>query len=100
MHDYQPDHGATTAVMENAVVPASRRSWGEMEAILAAVDRSQAVIEFALNGTVLAANENFLTLFGYAREEVVGWHHRMFCTEEQASSPDYRLFWQRLAASA
>lgn len=80
-----------------AVPPTGPRRLEEMEAILAAVDRSQAVIEFALDGTVLAANANFLTLFGYAAEDVIGRHHRIFCDEADAASVEYHQFWKRLA---
>jgi methyl-accepting chemotaxis protein len=61
-----------------------------------AINRSQAAIEFALDGTILTANENFLGLMGYTAEQVVGKHHRMFCTPEEAGSPAYRAFWQSL----
>ncbi len=86
-----------TEAMAEPMLRAGERRRAEMEAILAAVDRSQAVIEFALDGTVLAANRNFLTLFGYAAGDVIGRHHRMFCEEADASSPEYLLFWKRLA---
>jgi len=43
-----------------------------------AIGRSQAVIEFALDGTIQTANENFLKAVGYSLEEVRGQHHRMF----------------------
>ncbi len=76
---------------------AGERRLGEVEAILAAVDRSQSVIEFALDGTVLAANQNFLTLFGYAADDVIGRHHRIFCDETHTSSLEYLQFWKRLA---
>jgi len=63
----------------------------------AAVDRSQAVVEFDLGGTILAANANFLAAFGYAGEELVGRHHRLLCDPEEARSPAYAALWQRLA---
>lgn len=86
-----------TTDIAGPATPKGERRLEEMEAILAAVDRSQAVIEFALDGTVLAANQNFLTLFGYALDQVVGRHHRMFCDDVHASSPEYLQFWKRLA---
>lgn len=64
---------------------------------LQAIDRVQAVIEFALDGRVLAANDNFLNAFGYRRDEVVGQHHRMFLDKADAVSADYAAFWARLA---
>jgi len=63
---------------------------------IAAINRSQAVIEFALDGTVLTANENFLKTLGYSLEEVVGKHHRMFVDPVLQASADYREFWEKL----
>jgi methyl-accepting chemotaxis protein len=74
----------------------SKERNAEFEGRVNAIDRSQAIIEFALDGTVLDANDNFLRLFGYARDEVVGKHHRMFCVPELVRSAEYRLFWERL----
>lgn len=64
---------------------------------LAAIDKSQAVIEFDLNGTILTANENFLTTVGYRLEEIVGKHHRIFVEPSQHNSREYLQFWQKLA---
>lgn len=73
------------------------RASKELEAKLAAISRSMGVIEFNLDGTILAANENFLAVVGYGLAEVVGKHHSMFLDAEAARSPDYRLFWERLS---
>ncbi|WP_346840434.1 methyl-accepting chemotaxis protein [Metapseudomonas otitidis] len=62
-----------------------------------AVDRSMAVIEFLPDGTIVSANENFLSAVGYRLEEVQGRHHRMFCDPAYANSAEYRRFWERLA---
>jgi methyl-accepting chemotaxis protein len=70
----------------------------ETEARATALDRSQAVIEFALDGTILHANENFLEAMGYTLDEVVGRHHRIFCLPEEAGSFAYREFWRRLGS--
>ncbi|MDI1365797.1 MAG: methyl-accepting chemotaxis protein [bacterium] len=70
----------------------------DLEAQMAAVDRSQAVIEFQLDGLILRANTNFLNTLGYRAEELVGQHHRMFVTHEEAASADYRAFWATLKA--
>jgi methyl-accepting chemotaxis protein len=70
----------------------------DLEATIAALDRSQAVIEFDLAGIVLFANDNFLSVMGYAREEVVGQHHRLFMDPHEASSDQYQVFWKRLNA--
>ena len=64
---------------------------------LEAIQRSQAVIEFELDGTILAANENFLQTVGYSLEEIVGKHHSMFAEPEYAASAEYKQFWSKLA---
>ncbi len=63
---------------------------------LAAINKSQAVIEFDLEGRILAANENFLAAMGYALEEVRGQHHSMFAEPEHRQSAEYRAFWAKL----
>ncbi|KAF1006288.1 MAG: Biofilm dispersion protein BdlA [Luteibacter sp.] len=65
---------------------------------LDAINRTQAVIEFALDGTILAANRNFLDAMGYQEGEVVGQHHRIFVDAEEAASPEYAAFWERLGS--
>lgn len=68
----------------------------ERTAKLAAISRSQAVIEFDLDGTVLSANENFLKVLDYSVNDIVGRHHSMFVDPDYAKSADYRAFWERL----
>jgi len=63
---------------------------------LAAINKSQAVIEFDLEGRILAANENFLAAMGYALEEVRGQHHSMFAEPEHHQSAEYQAFWAKL----
>src|SRR5688572_2873920 len=62
---------------------------------LNAIDRSQAVIEFNLDGTIIHANQNFLAVMGYRLEEIVGKHHSMFAPADYARSPEYREFWAK-----
>lgn len=62
-----------------------------------AISKSQAVIHFGLDGTILDANENFCAAMGYTLGEIKGRHHALFVDPEHAKSPDYRAFWQRLA---
>jgi methyl-accepting chemotaxis protein len=64
---------------------------------LEALSRSQAVIEFDLQGNVLAANANFLRALGYTAPEILGRHHAMFCEPEQVRSQAYRDFWADLS---
>jgi methyl-accepting chemotaxis protein len=63
---------------------------------IAAINRSQAVVEFNLDGTVMLANDNFLRCLGYDLTDIKSKHHRMFCEPEYASSNEYRLFWEKL----
>ncbi len=67
------------------------------EGLVRALNRVQAVAEFDLDGTIRDANDNFLRLFGYSREEILGKHHRIFCELGYAESSEYANFWQRLA---
>lgn len=64
---------------------------------LDAINRAMAVIEFDLEGKILAVNDNFLQVMGYSRQEVVGHHHRMFVESSYAQSSEYPRFWNRLA---
>jgi methyl-accepting chemotaxis protein len=63
---------------------------------LSAIGKSQAVIEFNLDGTIITANENFLKTVGYSLAEIQGKHHRLFVTPEYAQSQEYRSFWEKL----
>ncbi len=63
---------------------------------LAAMDRSQAVIEFSLDGRILSANANFLTTLGYTIEEIRGQHHSIFVDPAYRASADYKAFWEKL----
>jgi len=63
---------------------------------VAAIGRSKAVIEFALDGKILTANESFLKTMGYALEEIRGQHHGIFVDPAYRRSPDYRMFWEKL----
>ena len=68
----------------------------ETQGKLDALSRSQAVIEFDLEGNVLAANPNFLRTMGYTAQEIQGRHHALFCEPEQVRSQSYRDFWADL----
>lgn len=76
--------------------PKATSGRNELEAILSAIDRSQAVIEFKMDGTILTANGNFLNAVGYALHEVQGKHHSIFLDETQRQSAEYREFWASL----
>lgn len=65
---------------------------------ITAICRSQATIEFDLQGNILDANDNFLSVMGYARDEVVGRHHRIFVEPTYTQSDDYAAFWRDLSS--
>lgn len=77
------------------VTPAKLLS-SETAGKLDSISRSQAVIEFDMQGNVLFANKNFLRTVGYTDTEVIGKHHSMFCEPELAKSSEYRNFWADL----
>ena len=68
----------------------------ELEARASALDKSAAVIEFKMDGTVVAANQNFLNVLGYSLHEIEGRHHSMFVEPAYANSQEYRQFWSDL----
>lgn len=68
----------------------------ELQATVAAIGKSQAVIEFHLDGTIITANENFLKTLGYRLDEVQGKHHSMFAEHAYAQSSEYKAFWAKL----
>ncbi|MCR4521036.1 PAS domain-containing methyl-accepting chemotaxis protein [Bosea sp. 47.2.35] len=70
----------------------NRHAAGQLDAI----NRSQARIEFDLNGKILDANENFLAAVGYTLAEVKGQHHSLFVTPEEKAGPAYKQFWADL----
>ena len=61
-----------------------------------AISRSQAVIEFELDGTIITANDNFLNVMGYRLDEIKGKHHSMFAEPAYKESAEYRQFWEKL----
>ena len=61
-----------------------------------AISKSQAVIEFNMDGTIVAANQNFLDAMDYTLPEIVGKHHRIFMPREMRHGADYRAFWADL----
>ncbi|REG81292.1 methyl-accepting chemotaxis protein [Marinomonas pollencensis] len=66
------------------------------ENLIKALQRSTAVVEFDLNGQFITANDKFLNSMGYTKEQLEGKHHRLFCSQEEVESKEYREFWERL----
>ncbi len=75
-----------------------RTEQAELLGKIEAIGRSQAVIEFELDGTIITANENFLSVMGYALAEIQGKHHSLFVEPAEKESPAYRAFWEALRA--
>ncbi|MDF1790788.1 MAG: PAS domain-containing methyl-accepting chemotaxis protein [Thalassobaculaceae bacterium] len=91
------NRGQTVKVVKIAAdVTAQRLRDAAFSGQVAAIRRSQAVIEFDLSGTILTANENFLNAVGYSLPEIEGQHHSMFVSPDERASAEYREFWQRL----
>ncbi|TBW95202.1 PAS domain-containing protein, partial [Xanthomonas citri] len=81
-------------------ITAQVRQTADFEGRIDAIDKVMAVIEFSLDGTVLAANQNFLQVMGYRLEEIVGKHHGMFVDAGTRQSAAYRAFWDSLGRGA
>lgn len=73
-----------------------RDEQARLSSLLDAIDKSQAVIEFEVDGTILTANDNFLRTMGYSLAEVRGRHHGMFVDEATRGGGEYKEFWARL----
>jgi methyl-accepting chemotaxis protein len=78
-------------------ITASKMASLDAQGKIAAIDRAQAVIEFNLDGTIITANDNFLTTVGYGLSEIQGRHHSMFVEPQERDGSAYRDFWARLA---
>lgn len=90
-------NGKPTKVVKFATdITESKIRNADYEGKINAIDKSQAVIEFTPDGTILNANRNFLDTLGYSIDEIRGKHHRMFCDAEYANSPEYQNFWTKL----
>ncbi|HEY4134535.1 MAG TPA: PAS domain-containing methyl-accepting chemotaxis protein [Alphaproteobacteria bacterium] len=77
-------------------VTARKLQTADFQGQIDAIGKSQAVIQFKLDGTILTANENFLNALGYRLDEVVERHHSMFVEPAYRSSTEYRQFWEAL----
>src|SRR5262245_19593690 len=77
-------------------ISAQKAQFADLLGKVEAIGRSQAVIEFELDGTILNANENFLSVMGYRLDEIKGKHHSMFADAAYKASAEYRDFWAKL----
>jgi methyl-accepting chemotaxis protein len=73
-----------------------KRRAADHEGQIKAIDKSQAVIQFAMDGTILTANQNFLDAVGYSLDEIQGKHHGVFVDPAEKSSARYQEFWAAL----
>lgn len=64
--------------------------------ILDVLEKTQAVIEFSPDGTILRANENFLTSVGYSEADLIGKKHSMLLAPDYAASAEYKALWSAL----
>ena len=84
------------SALPNVAMPASDGHQIGERALVDMIHRTQAVIEFDVNGVIRNANANFLNAMGYALEDVVGKHHRIFVPDDESDSPEYAEFWRHL----
>jgi PAS domain S-box-containing protein len=75
-----------------------QRSQAETESTLNAIHTSLAVVEYTPEGVITKVNSNFVDIFGYSQDEVIGEHHRIFVSKEEKGSEDYRQFWKDIAS--
>jgi methyl-accepting chemotaxis protein len=83
-------------VLVRSIRNAERIASAEFSGQIEAIDKSQAIVEFKMDGTVVRANHNFLMTMGYSLDEVTGRHHSMFVEEAYRHSPEYKAFWATL----
>ena len=91
-----PDGKPFKVVKYATDITAQKVQVADMSGQLAAISKSQAVIEFTMDGTILTANQNFLSVLGYSLGEIKGQHHRMFVDDQHRNSTEYRDFWAQL----
>jgi methyl-accepting chemotaxis protein len=80
----------------DTMLDAIQTTTSDYQGQLAAIDKSQATIEFKMDGTIVTANDNFLNAMGYRMDEVKGRHHSIFVDDAYRQSSDYREFWAKL----
>jgi len=97
---YSPVVGASGKLLKvvkvASDVTAAKLLAAESVAKLEAISRAQCVIEYAVDGTILTANENVLDMTGYPLEKLQGQPHRMFVDAAYAQSREYQEFWRKL----
>ncbi|MAF92627.1 MAG: hypothetical protein CL674_15265 [Bdellovibrionaceae bacterium] len=90
-------NGKVVSVVKFATdITEEKKKAADYEGKLSAIDKSQAVIEFQPDGTILTANQNFLSTMGYSLGEIQGKHHSMFGEPGIADTPEYKALWDKL----
>lgn len=92
----QVEDGSVVLAVYSAELTRTISQSKEDEDMLAALNRSTAVIEFTLDGVILNANDNFLKSMGYSKAQIVGKHHKIFCDPKEVESQKYQDFWHQL----
>jgi methyl-accepting chemotaxis protein len=77
-------------------VTSQKLSTADLAGQISAIGKSQAVIEFNMDGTIIGANQNFLKTLGYSLDEIRGRHHSMFVDPSERDGAAYREFWAAL----
>lgn len=91
--------GTVTRVVKYATdITVQKLKNADFEGQIEAIGKSQAVIEFEMNGTIVTANDNFLNAMGYSLAEVQGKHHSIFAETSYKNSHEYQEFWNQLNA--
>ncbi len=88
----------TNGSRQTGITDVSEDELIQLRGTIEAIKKSQAVIEFEPDGTIVTANENFTKTVGYSLDEIVGEHHSLFVDSELRSSPEYKQFWAKLGA--
>lgn len=92
------ESGSVSKIIKYATVITAQKKQGlEFQGQMTAINKVLGVIEFSLDGHILAVNPNFASVTGYSPEEVIGKHHRLFMPAEAANSESYGQFWSSLA---
>ena len=92
----EPDGRITRVFQVAQDITETEHAARDLRARMEALDRTLAVIEFDLDGTIESANQNFLDATGYSMAEILGKNHRMFVELDLANSEEYHRFWELL----
>ncbi len=74
-----------------------QRSQSETESTMVAIHSALAVADYSVDGSLSKVNSNFLDIYGFAQDEILGEHHRVLVTKDEKNSEEYRQFWRDLA---